>query len=779
MPRTYIPSRTKPYKKYDTDHIHAAIQEYESSNNKSLKDIGIKYNISKSVLHRHMTRVMRSHGGQRVLTNDTEEYIIEYINICSEWGYPLDVYDLRILIKGYLDRMDVQVKRFKNNMPGPDFVECFLKRHRDVISRRISQNIKRARAAVSPEVIENYFIHLKTSLEGIPLSNIVNYDETNLSDDPGKKKIITKRGVKYPERVMNHSKSSTSLMIAASADGTLLPGYVVYKSAHLYDTWTKNGPRHCRYNRTTSGWFDSNTFQDWVETVALPYFQNKEGRKVLIGDNLSSHLSIDLIRKCKEKDVYFVFLPANSTHLTQPLDVAFFRPMKSAWRDILFTWKKTEGRTQASVPKNSFPRLLKKLFERLDTNVKNNVLAGFIKTGISPLNKIKVLERLPCSSTRNETCTDAERKAIGDAVVKLLSEMRYGNGNTENNKPNNKKKKLNVQAGKSVGEDSDYSESETLETTSRINEDASESQNADDLETNIKTNVINIKRKPKPKEAEVKQVKGKGTGKKSKKQEKNSNDTEGVAKKNIDDKTVNKNDGNNTFYIEREGIKSSETNSETATINQEEQNETLRKAVEETEKIKKLRSASIQKNEEMTLQELENFNLRELDIDNMPIILEDCISISENITIENDNKEILILEDENQTKNTITINDEHCFQLYPRPHDKENINSKAEQIQHKKVSLKRKNKELKNLKFKDQDTINTEHPTQSKIKKVNILSNVPVVINKWDATKIYRRVPTSVQVPIKKCANAGPSHKNKTYYKIESDILKDLMDDDI
>lgn len=186
MPRKYIPSRTKPYKNYDTDHIRAAIQEYECSKNKSLKEIGNKYNISKSVLHRHMTRVMKSHGGQRVLTKDTEEYIIEYINVCSEWGYPLDVFDLRILIKGYLDRMGVQVKRFKNNMPGPDFVECFIKRHKDVISKRISQNIKRARAAVSPEVIEKYFEHLETSLQGVPLSNIINYDETNLSDDPGK-----------------------------------------------------------------------------------------------------------------------------------------------------------------------------------------------------------------------------------------------------------------------------------------------------------------------------------------------------------------------------------------------------------------------------------------------------------------------------------------------------------------------------------------------------------------------------------------------------------------
>lgn len=126
---------------------------------------------------------------------------------------------------------------------------------------------------------------------------------------------------------MNYTKSSTSLKLAASADGTLLSCYVVYKATHLYNTWTTNGPPNCKYNRTSSGWFDGNTFED---------FNSKTGKKILIEDNLSSHLSLNTIKKCQEQDVHFVFLPPNSTHLTQPLDVAFFRPMKVAWRDILY-----------------------------------------------------------------------------------------------------------------------------------------------------------------------------------------------------------------------------------------------------------------------------------------------------------------------------------------------------------------------------------------------------------------------------------------------------------
>jgi len=147
---------------------------------------------------------------------------------------------------------------------------------------------------------------------------------------------------------MNHSKSATSLMYAGCADGTLLPPYVVYKATNLYDTWTIGGPSKARYNRSKSGWFDLTCFSDCFNKILLPYAKKLNGRKVLIGDNLSSHLSEEVIGACEENNIAFVFLPANSTHLCQPLDVSFFGPMKAAWRPILQQWKKGPGRKPSS-----------------------------------------------------------------------------------------------------------------------------------------------------------------------------------------------------------------------------------------------------------------------------------------------------------------------------------------------------------------------------------------------------------------------------------------------
>lgn len=442
MPRKYLPK--KKHKAYTAETIAKAISLVK--NGQSLRSVAKSLEISTTVLHRHIKLgdSIKKKGGQPVLKEDEEKMLVNHLQVCGDWGYPVDIITLRLLIKDYLDRQGKRVKKFKENLPGRDFVYSFLNRHRNDISSRMCQNIKRCRAAVSRETINAYFDELEKAIKDVPPSNIINYDETNLCDDPGRRLVVTRRGCKYPERIMNSSKSSMSVMFAVSADGDILPPYTVYKALHLYDSWRVGGPSNSRYNRTKSGWFDSFCFADWIETIVIPYFSKKEGVKYLIGDNLASHLSIDVIKQCKESDINFVFLPGNSTHLTQPLDVAFFRPMKMTWRNILEEWKKGPGKGESSVPKDRFPSLLKRLY---DSFKKENVIAGFDKCGIVPLNRNRVLDMLPSTN-----CTDGKEKsdqeqAMDDSFKDLLQTLRHGEGS----KTKQRRKKVAVTPGKSIG----------------------------------------------------------------------------------------------------------------------------------------------------------------------------------------------------------------------------------------------------------------------------------------------------------------------------------------
>ena len=206
----------------------------------------------------------------------------------------------------------------------------------------------------------------------------------NLGDDPGVKKAIFQLGVKYTEQVRDSKKTSVSIMFCGSAAGQILPPYVVYRGANVYEEWCTGGPKGTVYTATQSGWFDSFSFLDWFKKSFLPSIRRLQGKKILIGDNLSTHISVDVINLCRENDIEFVCFPPNATDKMQPLDVGFFGPMKQAWRNQL-TQFKIKNPSENPLDKCVFLSLLKELCEHMKPE--KNLPSAFKKCGLSPLNR--------------------------------------------------------------------------------------------------------------------------------------------------------------------------------------------------------------------------------------------------------------------------------------------------------------------------------------------------------------------------------------------------------
>ena len=124
--------------------------------------------------------------------------------------------------------------------------------------------------------------------------------------------------------------------------------------------------------------------------------QTSGRKKVLIGDNLPSHMSVEVIKSCNENQIAFVCLPPNSTHLTQPLDIAFYKPLKVNWRKVITAWKLNTRSTQCSVmSKDQFPRQLKRLHEAIDEKAAEDLMSGFRKQESTNYIEVQVLTRLP------------------------------------------------------------------------------------------------------------------------------------------------------------------------------------------------------------------------------------------------------------------------------------------------------------------------------------------------------------------------------------------------
>jgi len=146
---------------------------------------------------------------------------------------------IRHMTSKYVEKQVRVVEQWKGrtNVPGPDFVKSFA--GRNYLSELLATNIKGSRARGGEPEVKKFFQNISSVLDTDEPKNVLNYDETCVVDDAGAAKVIVPRGCRRVERVMEHSKMSTSIMFCGSAEGHLLPPMVVYKSKNLYQNWTQ------------------------------------------------------------------------------------------------------------------------------------------------------------------------------------------------------------------------------------------------------------------------------------------------------------------------------------------------------------------------------------------------------------------------------------------------------------------------------------------------------------------------------------------------------------
>lgn len=80
-------------------------------------------------------------GCPTVITEREEAYIVDHLKAVSEWGFPFDFTDLRLMVKSYLSKVDRTVPQFKENIPSEEWAHNFMKRHKNELSTRRCQNI--------------------------------------------------------------------------------------------------------------------------------------------------------------------------------------------------------------------------------------------------------------------------------------------------------------------------------------------------------------------------------------------------------------------------------------------------------------------------------------------------------------------------------------------------------------------------------------------------------------------------------------------------------------
>ncbi|XP_055524460.1 uncharacterized protein LOC129718075 [Wyeomyia smithii] len=155
------------------------------------------------------------------------------------------------------------------------------------------------------------------------------------------------------------------------------------------------------------------TFYEYLKNVFHPWLLRfKVAFPILLFvDGHRSHVSLQTTEFCKEKQTVLICLFPNSTHVLQPLDVAFFRGLKVKWNKRLIDWR--TFRAGESLKRHDFAPLLKRAVDMV--NLSPTLCNGFRKCGLYPWNPDAVnYAMLLQNKTPQTSASTAQKQPISD-----------------------------------------------------------------------------------------------------------------------------------------------------------------------------------------------------------------------------------------------------------------------------------------------------------------------------------------------------------------------------
>ena len=138
------------------------------------------------------------------------------------------------------------------------------------------------------------------------------------------------------------------------------------------------------FGKSPTGWIKTELFYGWIANHFAKHV--KQRPVVLLIDGHSTHIDIETSKFCKENDIFLYCLPPHSSHITQPLDVGFFGPLKSNWKIAVAKYR--QDHIGDSLSKKQFASVFKEAW--IDTIKPRTIINAFVATGIYPIDKSKI-----------------------------------------------------------------------------------------------------------------------------------------------------------------------------------------------------------------------------------------------------------------------------------------------------------------------------------------------------------------------------------------------------
>uniref|UniRef100_A0A0B7KT03 HTH CENPB-type domain-containing protein n=1 Tax=Bionectria ochroleuca TaxID=29856 RepID=A0A0B7KT03_BIOOC len=245
---------------------------------------------------------------------------------------------------------------------GAHWVERFLSRYPEVAKKLSRVNEAHRVTQVSKEAIQKTYELLDNCIKehSVGMNRIFNVDQTGVAEGRTRHgKVIGTRLTRYSTVAQSDSTTWVSITECISAAGRIIKPLVTFTGTDVQQQWFPDNFPEWPYGCSKSGWVNSDIMLDWLEHIFLPETtpQDRSLWRILILDNLKSQLTAKFMYTAWLNRVQLIYLPANSTQVTQPLDVGVFGLLKT------FFYQETRGfatfNTTAPVQKQRFIQVYK------------------------------------------------------------------------------------------------------------------------------------------------------------------------------------------------------------------------------------------------------------------------------------------------------------------------------------------------------------------------------------------------------------------------------------
>lgn len=214
-------------------------------------------------------------------------------------------------------------------------------------------------------------------------SRIWNVDESAISTVHRPQKILAAKGKKQVGALTSAERGQhTTVVCCMSSSGNFVPPALIFARKKYKHELFDGTPTGTLGLVNESGWMTGELFLQWLKHFKEYANPSVENKVLLLVDGHSSHKHVDVLTYAKENGILMISFPPHCTHRLQPLDVAFFGPLKIYYSQEATKWLRVHpGRVITQYQVGS---LFSVAYGKAATN--QNAVSGFSKTGIWPLN---------------------------------------------------------------------------------------------------------------------------------------------------------------------------------------------------------------------------------------------------------------------------------------------------------------------------------------------------------------------------------------------------------